>query len=168
MTPPPIRAVVTEDILPLAHLWHHQWMRAHADYVPKELTLLRTETDFQRRLRAFGQAARTIGPIGAPVGFCAIDGAELDQIYVDQTASGTGIADLLLADGERRIAASGHTHARLACVKENLRAQRFYSRNGWEESHTAIANLATSTGDFPLDVVYFVKNLTTPDRSQRR
>lgn len=164
MTNTPIRPVAPEDIIPLASLWHRQWVSAHADYVPDALTRLRTEEDFQRRLREFGQRTRTTGRIGAPLGFCVVDGAELDQIYVDRTAYGTGIANLLLADGERRIAKAGHSQARLACVKENLRAQRFYTRNGWEKSHIAIAQLATSNGDFPLEVMYFVKNLAPPDR----
>ncbi|UWQ10204.1 GNAT family N-acetyltransferase [Aliiroseovarius crassostreae] len=160
MTKALIRHVMAEDTLPLAHLWRAQWIRAHSRYVPKALTLLRTDEEFQRRLTAFGQNARTAGPIGAPLGFCAILGAEIDQIYVDETAQGTGLADLLLTDGERRIAAAGHKRARLACVKENLRAQRFYMRNGWARSEVAIAQLDTSDGPFPLEVMYFEKDLT--------
>jgi len=38
---------------------------------------------------------------------------------------------VLLADGEARVAASGHSKAWLAVVPGNDRARAFYARNGW-------------------------------------
>ena len=148
-----IREVAPDDINPLAHLWHEQWIEAHAKYVPKELTLLRTVVDFEKRLLAFGQQARTSGETGEPMGFCAISGAEIDQIYVDKSAYGSGLAHALLADGEARIAAEGHNAAHLMCVKENQRARTFYSRHGWMLQGTETAMLAHIRRRFSVGVL---------------
>ena len=67
------------------------------------------------------------------VGFVAVAGDEIDQLFVSAEARGLGIADTLLRAGEEQIAAAGHPGAWLAVVATNARARRFYERNGWSD-----------------------------------
>ena len=56
---------------------------------------------------------------------------EAEQVYVDRAFRGTGVANLLLTEAERQIAAAGHAVAFLVVVRGNDRAQAFYARQGW-------------------------------------
>ncbi|MEM8789019.1 MAG: GNAT family N-acetyltransferase [Pseudomonadota bacterium] len=143
----------------LARLWHQGWHEAHAAHVPEELTRLRTEDDFARRLRGFGDRLFVAGPPGVALGLCVTDGALLDQLFVAPEARGTGLAAQLLAAGEARIAAAGHRRAELDCLPENARARRFYAAHGWRERGIEPAKLATSAGTFTLPCVIFEKPL---------
>jgi GNAT superfamily N-acetyltransferase len=80
-----------------------------------------------------GADVRVAGPVGAPDGFCEIEGHEVSQIFVAPGARGGGTAEALLADAERRLAAKGIARGYLYCVPGNLRAARFYARCGWED-----------------------------------
>ena len=159
-TPPPdLRAVLAEDIDPLVTLWHAGWCEAHAAHVPADLVRLRTKSSFRDRLIAFGDAARTSGPRGAPLGFCATDGAEIDQLYVSPDARGTGLAQALLEDGVSRIRKAGHKTAFLYCEPKNDRAARFYERSGWRNTGLKVVSLDTSEGPFELPVLIFERTL---------
>jgi ribosomal protein S18 acetylase RimI-like enzyme len=155
-----VRRAQPADFEPPAVWWHEQWTMAHAQYVPAELTALRTMADFHRRLTEHGDAVRVVGPVAAPIGLCVVKGHELDQKYVARQALGSGIADLLLSDGEMRIAAGGHKRAVLVCVKENMRAQQFYRRNGWELARADVAMLDTSAGPFAMETLVFEKSFS--------
>ena len=61
-----------------------------------------------------------------------IEGDELNQLYVDPVARGSGVARALLAQGEARIA-ERYERGWLAVVAGNTRARRFYERAGWQE-----------------------------------
>ena len=159
MTATAVRRVERRDFDPLAKVWRDAWHMAHAPWVPPALTAMRTPDSFAERLAGLGNAVRTIGPVGAPVGLCAIEADQLYQIYVARQAQGTGAADALLRDGEQRLAASGVDEAWLDCVIENTRAIRFYTRNGWVDSGTDTVMLAGTDGGFPLNVRIFRKNL---------
>ncbi|HHS93799.1 MAG TPA: GNAT family N-acetyltransferase, partial [Rhodobacterales bacterium] len=84
-------------------------------------------------------------------------------IYVAEPAQGTGLAQALLRDGEARIAAQGHGHARLFCVEQNARARAFYTRCGWVEDGFETARLDTAHWQgregYPLHVCVFRKRL---------
>jgi GNAT superfamily N-acetyltransferase len=58
---------------------------------------------------------------------------EIEQIYVASEHRGTGAATELLLHAERRVAANGFLAAWLAVVDGNVRARRFYERNGWTD-----------------------------------
>jgi ribosomal protein S18 acetylase RimI-like enzyme len=49
-----------------------------------------------------------------------------ELVYVAAARRGTGVADALLTEAERRVAEGGHQQAWLAVVAENARARRFY------------------------------------------
>src|SRR4051812_49546856 len=70
-----------------------------------------------------------------------VDGAEVEQVFVDPARHGTGVAAPLLAAAERQVAAAGHDVAWLAVVAGNGRARAFYEKHGWRD-----------TGDLPYEV----------------
>lgn len=147
------------DFEPLARLWHDGWREAHLQHVPAELTAKRTLESFRHRLHGFGHGLRVAGPVGAPLGFCAIRDDELDQLFVAPQARGSGLAAGLLADGEKRLAAQGITRAHLLCVIENHRAARFYARHGWTNMGVSVEAVQTEDGPFRFELLRFEKNL---------
>src|SRR5687768_14890596 len=102
-----IRAANESEIDHLASLWYNGWQDAHAKILPAELARHRTLDSFRQRLEADLPDIRVAGPIGEPVGLCLVRDDELNQLYVETTARGTGIAARLLADGEAQIRARG-------------------------------------------------------------
>lgn len=143
----------------LARLWHAGWQDAHADILPAELARHRTLESFRERLQEKLAVTRVMGPLGHPAGFCMIEKDELYQLYVGADARGSGIAAALLADGERRIAATGATTAWLACAIGNTRAARFYEKHGWRLAGPMINDLQTPDGSFPLEVWRYEKRV---------
>ncbi len=153
-----VRRVGEEDFDALVSVWHDAWHDAHATHVPAALTAMRTPAKFADRLAGLGDAVRAIGPVGGPVGLCAVLGDQIYQIYVSRAARGTGAAGALLRDGEMRLAGSGVTEAWLDCVVENVRAIRFYTRQGWVDSGNQTVMLDGADSGFPLNVRVFRKN----------
>lgn len=153
------RPAVPADLDPLARLWHDGWMEAHLAHVPAELTAKRTPASFRNRLDAFGDALRTAGPIGDPLGFAAIRDDEMEQLFVAPEARATGLATILLSDAEARLAASGIARAHLLCVIENTRAARFYERQGWQNMGVFREAVQTEDGPFTFDLLRFEKDL---------
>lgn len=54
-------------------------------------------------------------------------------MYVDRGHRGAGVAEDLLREAERQVAAGGFDEAWLAAATDNKRARRFYQRCGWED-----------------------------------
>jgi GNAT superfamily N-acetyltransferase len=63
-----------------------------------------------------------------------VKGDEVEQIYVDRAARGTGVAAMLLRKAEAEIRSAGHRRAWLAVVAGNQRARSFYARHGWRDA----------------------------------
>lgn len=156
MTPRPADPT---DIGPLACLWYDGWQEAHLEHVPAELTAKRTLESFGNRLIGFGEGLRVAGPVGEPLGFCAIRDDELDQLFVAPQTRGSGLAINLLADGERRLAEQGIARAHLLCVIQNQRAIRFYERQGWLNMGVFYEAVQTDDGPFRFDLLRFEKDL---------
>lgn len=156
-----IRPAEPADLAPLARLWYAGWHEAHAAIVPADLTAQRTEASFLNRLENLGDALRTAGPVGKPLGFCAIKGDELYQLFVSPDARGTGLARDLLTDGEARLAARGVARACLLCADGNDRAARFYARAGWTNLGLRRESVDTASGPFFFEVLRFEKDLST-------
>jgi ribosomal protein S18 acetylase RimI-like enzyme len=128
-----LRAATADDIPRIAEIWYPAWQDGHLGGVPDELVRIRTPENFVRRATAI-QPHTTLAVVdGSVVGFVAIAGDEVDQLFVDAEARGLGIADALLRAAEEAIAAAGHDGAWLAVVATNARARRFYERNGWTD-----------------------------------
>ena len=156
-----IRPVDPSEVGVLARLWYDGWQDAHAAIVPAELARRRTLPRFEERLRAALPDVRTLGPIGAPLGFAMLKGDELYQLYVSAQARGTGVASILMADAETRLAASGVKTAWLGCAIGNLRAARFYEKSGWHLARTEVEPLETPEGPFPLELWRYEKRLVS-------
>lgn len=153
------RAAEPAELSALAQLWHDAWQEAHAHLVPAKLTRLRTVESFRERLAAALADVRLVGTTGQPQGFCVIREDELYQLFVSAPARGSGVAAVLLADGERRLSAAGVRIAWLACVIGNERAARFYEKNRWRRVGVMTSQLETQEGPFPLDVWRYEKDI---------
>jgi GNAT superfamily N-acetyltransferase len=156
-----VRPAEPSDLDALAQLWFEVWQDTHAPILPEGLHKFRTLESFRERMEHKLEHTRVVGPVGAPVGFCAIKGDELDQMYVSPAAQGTGAAAALLADGEARMKAAGVEIAWLACAIGNDRAARFYEKCGWRNAGVMINHAETSEGAYALETWRFEKKLTT-------
>ncbi len=154
-----VRSADPSEIDALARLWYDSWQDAHARIVPAELTRLRTLESFRDRLQAALPGVRVVGPRGAPVGFCLVKADELYQLFVAAPARGSGVAALLVADAEARLAEDGVGTAWLTCAIGNDRAAKFYEKCGWRRTGTIVERLDTSQGEFALEVWHFEKAL---------
>lgn len=154
-----LRPAAKTELEPLARLWHAGWHEAHAAIVPPELTRTRRLSSFRDRLARMCDDLRVSGPVGAPLGFCAIRGDELYQLFVAPEARGGGMAGMLLADGEARLAARGVRRAVLLCAEGNDRAARFYERSGWENMGLRRESVDTERGPFAFDLLRFERTL---------
>jgi len=155
-----VRSADATEIDHLTRLWHDGWHQAHAPLVPQELTRLRTPKSFRERLQAAFPNIHVVGPLGAPIGFYALKGGELSQLFVSAEAHGSGVAAALIADAEARLAEHGVETAWLACAIGNNRAARYYVKNGWSLARTVVNPAETSSGPFPLEVWRYEKRLT--------
>jgi GNAT superfamily N-acetyltransferase len=155
-----VRPADERELDQLARVWFDAWNDAHAQIVPPELKRLRTLESFRERLRSALACTHVAGPLGAPVGFYVLKDAELYQLFVAAEARGTGVAAVLIADAEARLAANGVRTAWLACAIGNDRAARFYEKSGWRRVGTMVNDAETSAGTFQLDVWRYEKDLT--------
>src|SRR5215218_8422004 len=128
-----LRPGTAGDAETVADIWHAGWHVSHPGHVPDGLTARRTLEAF--RDRSPGRVAdTTVAELhGAVVGFIMVTGDEVEQVYVDPSHFGTGVATDLLAEAERQVGAAGHPVAWLAVARGNARARRFYERQGWTD-----------------------------------
>ena len=154
-----VRAVDTAEIEHLARLWHEGWHDAHGALAPPGLVRARTFESFRERIAAALADTFVVGPPGAPSGFYMLKSDELYQFYVARAARGSGIAAVLIADAEARLADRGVTIAWLACGIGNDRAARFYEKCGWVRAQTAVSRLETGDGVFEIDIWRYEKNM---------
>ena len=129
-----LRPAEPNDAAAIAGIWHAAWRDAHVGHVSDELVAMRDEASFLTR------SAQRIGDTtvavvdGAVGGFLTVAEDEIEQIFVAEAHRGSGVADALMADGERRLRDAGHTRIWLAVVSGNARARRFYERLGWTDA----------------------------------
>lgn len=155
-----VRPAVRADAEQVARIWFDGWRDAHLGHVPDELLAVRTEESFG--LRAADRVAdTTVAAVDAAVaGFVMVVDDEVEQVYVDGRRRGSGIANILLAEAERQVAANGHEAAWLAVVAGNGRARRFYERNGWADEGDFDYQASTEAGPIPVPCRRYVKRLT--------
>jgi ribosomal protein S18 acetylase RimI-like enzyme len=123
-----------DDAPAIAAIWHAAWRDAHLGHVSDELVAMRDEASFlTRSTQRIGDTTVAIVD-GEVAGFLTIAEDEIEQIFVAAAHRGSGVADALMADGERRLKAAGHTRIWLAVVAGNARARRFYERLGWTDA----------------------------------
>ena len=145
-----IRPATDEDIDDIARIWHEAWGDGHRGHVPDALVRYRGRDQFTRRA-AERVATSWVGEVdGRPVGFVTILVDEIEQIFVDSAARGSGVAALLLARGQEVIREAGHVRAWLAVVAGNSRARAFYEKSGWRDAGPFDYQAQTDGG--PIDV----------------
>ena len=132
-TEPVIRAASGSDVEDIARIWQEGWADGHAGHVPEELSRHRTPETYPPRVIERIGSTWLAERDGAALGFVVVIGDEVEQVYVDAAARGTGVAALLLEHAEHVIAGAGHERAWLAVVSGNARARAFYERAGWRD-----------------------------------
>jgi ribosomal protein S18 acetylase RimI-like enzyme len=128
-----LRPAVDADVDAIAAIWHRGWPDGHLGHVPEALVRHRRYRDL-RALVPERVATTTVAETAAGVvGFVTVHDDEVEQVYVDATARGQGVADALLGHAEADIGGH-HDRAWLAVVAGNGRARRLYERRGWTDT----------------------------------
>ncbi len=157
-----VRDATVADIGPLARLWHDSWHRAHDELIPPAVVAYRTASSFEERLRSglggVRVAARPDIPNG-PSGLCIVKGDELNQLFVAPGAFGTGVADQLERDAQRRFREAKVDVAWLACAIGNERAAGFYERCKWVRVGSMEYDLQAGHRTFPVEVWRYEKSV---------
>jgi GNAT superfamily N-acetyltransferase len=142
-----IRPARIDDADALAELNARAWWAAYGEFVDHAkiaATVPRLPEGWRRGLAGLQQAERETWVLdreGQLAGWVTVgrsrdedaragDG-ELWALYVAPERIGTGDGRALLAHGEARLVARGHSGATLWVFEANERARRFYERNGW-------------------------------------
>ncbi|HEY7043809.1 MAG TPA: GNAT family N-acetyltransferase, partial [Nocardioidaceae bacterium] len=102
---PRIRPADADDAEDIAQIWYDAWSDGHRGNVPEALLAYRTRDQFSPRAAERVPHSWVAEVDGRTVGFVTVDGDEVEQIFVDATARGTGLATLLLDEGVRTIKA---------------------------------------------------------------
>ncbi len=145
-----LRKAASHDLDAITRIWHTGWRDAHLGHVPAGLLPHRTEPQFRTRAAARLADMWVAEREHDVVGFVAVKGDELEHLYVDRPARGTGVAALLIRKAESVIAAAGHTRAWLAVVAGNQRARACYTRLGWRDAGAFTYMAETAAGTFPV------------------
>lgn len=157
-----LREPLASEVAQLARIWYDGWQDAHARILPAALARVRTLDSFAQRLAAALPRVRVAALPEGPVGFCLVEGDELNQLFVSAAARGSGVAAALVRDAEARLWTSGVRLAWLSCAIGNERAARFYEKSGWLRSAAVTEQLAVPTGSFALEVWRYEKRLQAP------
>lgn len=137
----PIRPATPSDDEAILSIWHEGWHDAHAALVPEAILPYRTP-DYFRRWLAESTDVFHVATVGeAVLGFVAVKDGELVKLYIARAARGNGLALALMHHALNTFRAEGREEARLYCTKGNLRAQRFYEREGWRLARSFIDRL---------------------------
>lgn len=129
-----IRPAIVADAPRIAEVWESAWRDGHVGHIPDELLVHRRSDSFRARTAEMIERTHVAVVDGTVVGFVALKADEIDQLMVDASARGTGVAGALLTDGARRILEAGHAQPWLAVVTGNARARHFYEREGWRDA----------------------------------
>lgn len=145
-----IRKATADDVDAVSRIWHVGWADGHIGHVPPELVRHRNAAQFISRSRDRIDITWVAEAQSQVVGFVVVKGDEVEQVYVDRAARGSGVAALLLRQAEAEVRAAGHRHAWLAVVAGNQRARSFYARLGWRDAGPML--YLAETDDGPLAI----------------
>jgi ribosomal protein S18 acetylase RimI-like enzyme len=141
-----VRGATADDARSIAEVHVASWRWAYRGQVPDEilgsLSVDEREAMWRRSLEdGRGRIAVATESTGDVVGFVETgppgdDDAdertgEVYAIYVLEDAAGSGIGTALLRRGEDDLRSVGYRRATLWVLTSNVRAHRFYERNGW-------------------------------------
>jgi putative acetyltransferase len=154
-----IRSAAGGDVDAVARIWYSAWRDGHLGHVPDGLLAFRTEEHFLSRARERISRLWVAEAGGTIVGFVAIKADELEQLFVERAARGTGVAKMLIDRGEQELRRAGHRRAWLAVVAGNSRARAFYTRCGWRDAGAFTYLAETSAGPFEVPSHRYEKDL---------
>ena len=127
-----IRKIAEDDCLAVAALWHECWHDGHAAIFPPEVVAQRTPESFAGRLAEMMGTCLVAEGDGVVLGFGAVIGNEVDQLYVARSSRGTGLAGDLLQALELMLRRNGVTRPELECAVGNAPALAFCKKHGWQ------------------------------------
>ena len=154
-----VRPAAPDDVPSIARIWQEGWHDAHDGRVPDALLRHRTPESYPPRVRERLAHTAVAEVDGSVAGFVVTIDAELEQLYVDAAARGTGVAQALIAHSEQAIAAAGHDEGWLAVVAGNDRAIAFYAKSGWVDSGPFDYQAEIEGGTLPVPCRRLVKQL---------
>lgn len=154
-----IRSAVGGDADAVARVWYSAWRDGHLGHIPDGLLAFRKEEHFLSRTRERIDHIWVAEAAGRIVGFVAVRGDELEQLFVEREARGTGVAKMLIDRGERELRRAGHRRIWLAVVAGNQRARAFYARCGWRDMGPFTYQAETSAGPFEVPSHRYEKDL---------
>ena len=161
---PILRPYRSDDRAAVVRLWHDAWHDGHGSALPAVVVAERSLESFDLRLGPLEAGTLVAELDGNVVGFAAIEGDEIDQLYVAAEARGTGLAAALLAAAEAELVRRGIRDAAIQCSAGNDRAHRFYARAGWRDSGVRQAPIWTPDGRRETHPTHiFVKQLSSQD-----
>lgn len=152
-----LRPTRASDAAVVAEIWYDGWRDGHLGHAPDELVAIRTRESFDIRARERVGDTVVATDGDAIAGFVMVVGDEVQQVYVAASHRGTGVAAVLLAEAERLVAANGHDRAWLAVAVGNVRARRFYERQGWVDEGTFDYPAKIESGTIPVPCHRYVK-----------
>ena len=144
-----LRPATVDDQEAIATLWERGWREAHLQHVPPSLVAHRRLVDFRERVPERIPTTTVAMMSSRVVGFVTVHGDEIEQLYVDASARGSGAAAALLTHGERVIAAR-FAVAWLGVMPANARARRFYEREGWHDAGAFNYDAQVTGGTIPV------------------
>ena len=153
-----LRAATDADTEAVAGVWHRGWADGHDGHVPAGLHAHRTLEHFLGLVPSRIPITTVAVVDGRVVGFITVHDDEVEQVYVDASARGSGTAAALLDLGEE-IVRRTHDRAWLAVVAGNVRARRFYERRGWVDAGPFDYSAETDEGTFTVPALRYEKGL---------
>jgi ribosomal protein S18 acetylase RimI-like enzyme len=154
-----LRPATSADTDAVADIWHRGWRDGHLGSVPDALLAIRTPDTFRDRAAARLPDTTIAVRDGQVAGFVMVDGDEVEQVYVAAAHRGSGVAQRLLTEAERQVAAGGHRTAWLAVVAGNARARRFYERCGWSDGGAFEYAAEAPDGTIAVPALRYVKQV---------
>lgn len=155
--PMELRPATAGDASDVARIWETGWRDGHLGNVPDSLVAIRTSESFRTRA-AERVVDTTLAVVGDDIaGFVMVVADEVEQVYVDASHRGSGIADVLLDAAEGRVRANGHDTAWLAVAPGNARARAFYEKRGWQDEGEFDYEASTAEGTIAVPCCRYVK-----------
>ena len=153
-----IRLASAGDLPALARVWHDGWHQGHAHLSP-EIAAGRPFEFFLPRIETTLPDCVVATVAGEIVGFAGWNGDGIGQVFVLPEWHGLGVARLVLAAAEQKLKEQGHTLIWLQCQVGNLRARRFYEKQGWHVAREVDVDIGTMQGRKPQRVWRMEKDL---------
>jgi GNAT superfamily N-acetyltransferase len=154
-----LRPATEADSEAITAVWHAGWPDGHLGNVPSELLEHRSLADFRRLVTARIDATTVAVSDDGVIGFVTVHDDEVEQIYAAKAARGSGVAATLLTHAEQTIA-TRHARAWLAVVAGNVRARRFYEKQGWQDAGPFDYFAEVEGGTFTVPCHRYEKQLT--------